>query len=114
MHQGQARSLVRTRSSGYCEIAIMDVCTQLTNSLHHRRKPGRVWEPANLLAACGSGTTGCHGWVESHPKDAHELGLWIFNGDGVPSHVPVRLRTIKFGYVWVLLCNDGTFVRVDQ
>lgn len=54
--------------------------------------------PANLLTLCGSGTTGCHGWVESHPvwaeahgwsvrrhdlEDAHLLPVWTWRGWGL-------------------------------
>lgn len=46
-------------------------------SVHHRilgnRKDRR---PSNLITLCGSGTTGCHGWVHNHPVDAKTRG-WI-------------------------------------
>ena len=42
-------------------------------SIHHRKARGMggtrnplIDMPAALLLLCGSGTTGCHGWVESH------------------------------------------------
>jgi hypothetical protein len=32
----------------------------------------------NLLVLCGTGTTGCHGWVEVQERDlARRRGLWI-------------------------------------
>lgn len=37
------------------------------------RWPG-INAPANLLTLCGSGTTGCHGWVEHHPEWAKAHG----------------------------------------
>lgn len=37
------------------------------------RWPG-VNLPSNLLTLCGSGTTGCHGWVEAHPAWATAHG----------------------------------------
>lgn len=47
-------------------------------SIHHRilgnRKDRRA---SNLITLCGSGTTGCHGWVHAHPKDAMELGYIV-------------------------------------
>jgi hypothetical protein len=53
-------------------------------SVHHRRprmmggsKNELLHQPANLIALCGSGTTGCHGWVESHRDKARELGYLI-------------------------------------
>lgn len=33
--------------------------------------------PANLILLCGSGVTGCHGWVESNRNEARELGFLI-------------------------------------
>jgi hypothetical protein len=47
------------------------------HSIHHRilgnRKDMRA---SNLITLCGSGTTGCHGWVHSHPQSATDAG-WI-------------------------------------
>lgn len=46
---------------------------------------------ANLLLLCGSGTTGCHGWVEGHRADSIDLG-WLVSRLGVlrPAEVPVH------------------------
>lgn len=30
--------------------------------------------PENLISLCGSGTTGCHGWITAHPKLSDEFG----------------------------------------
>lgn len=53
-------------------------------SVHHRRSRGMggssnpaINLPANLLAVCGSGTTGCHGFIEANRVWAHELGLLL-------------------------------------
>lgn len=45
--------------------------------------------PANLIALCGSGTTGCHGWVESHREQARADGYLVPRGSD-PQKVPVR------------------------
>lgn len=63
---------------------------------HHRRNRGMggsTWPginlPSNLLTLCGSGTTGCHGWVTDHPREARELGLSVsMHAD--PASVPVQ------------------------
>lgn len=47
--------------------------------------------PSNLLFLCGSGTQGCHGWVESNRTQAYEDGLLVYRGDD-PSEIPVVLR----------------------
>ena len=52
-------------------------------SLHHRKPRGmggsgdpRVSDPRNLVLLCGTGTTGCHGWVESHRELSYASG-WL-------------------------------------
>lgn len=57
--------------------------------------------PANLILLCGSGTQGCHGWVESNRETARSLGLILHQGS-VPDAVPVTLR-----YGTVMLDNEG-------
>jgi len=50
---------------------------------------GSRWEgindPANLITLCGTGTTGCHGWVESHPEwaKAHGWSVSVHQRDQV-------------------------------
>lgn len=59
-------------------------------SIHHRllRSQGGTNAPANLLTLCGSGVTGCHGWVHANPGIAYELGLLVHPWDD-PEAVPV-------------------------
>lgn len=47
--------------------------------------------PANIVLLCGSGTEGCHGWVESNREDSYQSGLLIHREDD-PSELPVTLR----------------------
>lgn len=58
--------------------------------------------PANLLALCGSGTVGCHGWIESHRNSALTRGLLLRQAED-PLAVPF---TDAYGYRW-WLDNDG-------
>lgn len=48
------------------------------HSIHHRilgnRKDMRA---SNLVTLCGSGTTGCHGWVHAHPTLAQDDGYIV-------------------------------------
>ena len=47
------------------------------HSIHHRILGNRRdMRASNLITLCGSGTTGCHGWVHSHPQASMEAG-WI-------------------------------------
>ena len=70
------------------------------HSLHHRHMrshpfPG-LHSPANLIHLCGSGTTGCHGWVHNHPKTAMAYG-WIVSGyNDHPETVPVWRGSMTF------------------
>lgn len=57
---------------------------------------------ANLLLLCGSGTTGCHGHVESHRAEAVEQGF-IVPRPASPESCPVFYRLEQ----WVLLTPDG-------
>lgn len=57
---------------------------------------------SNGLVLCGHGTSGCHGWVESHRLEAVLLGLLVPSGER-PRDVPVTLY--QFGRV--LLDDDG-------
>jgi hypothetical protein len=77
-------------------------------SMHHRRPRGmggskrpEVNAPSNILMLCGSGTTGCHGWVESNREEAYELGLLVHMWQK-PVEVPVTLWHGTF-----LLNDDG-------
>lgn len=78
-------------------------------SRHHRipRAVGGHTYP-NIILLCGSGTTGCHGWVHSHPIAARHDGL-ILDGNHRPpldpAILPVRLHT---GY-WKLLDAGGFY-----
>jgi hypothetical protein len=80
-------------------------------SLHHRRPRGMggshrpdTDSVANALALCGSGTTGCHGWVESNRDEARRLGFLVASHDD-PQFVPVALHLSR----WVALHHDGTY-----
>lgn len=100
--------IIRERAAGLCERCYR---SPDTNS-HHRRPRGLGGSrdpdtdlPANLLRLCGSGTTGCHGWIEHHRTTSIDLGYLIQQGKA-PSTVPVLLVTHGF-YGWYLLDNDG-------
>lgn len=56
-------------------------------------KAERVDKPSNLVTLCGSGTTGCHGYLESRRFIAERDG-WILHAMEDPAHVPIM---DKFG-----------------
>ena len=66
-----------------------------SGSRHHRqRRREGDHSPANLVLLCGSGTTGCHGWVHAHPAEARSLGL-IVSAWAVARDVPVYLGHLR-------------------
>jgi hypothetical protein len=92
------RDKLRERADCRCEI-----CGWPGNNAHHRknRSQGGEDELSNLLLLCGSGTTGCHGWVTSHPAESKRLGLSVWRSDE-PEFVPVMYRGS-----WARLDNVG-------
>lgn len=83
-------------------------------SVHHRSARGMggsndpvLGAASNGLVLCGHGTSGCHGWVESHRASAILTGLLV-PLDELPRHVPVALY--EFGQV--LLDDVGGVVRL--
>jgi hypothetical protein len=106
----QTRQTVWARSGGYCERCGKAIGS-LPMSVHHR-KPRRmggtsdpsVNTPANLAVLCGSGTTGCHGEIESHRTEAYAEGWLLYAGQD-PAEIPVRLR----GGPMIFLTAEGGY-----
>ena len=71
-------------------------------SLHHRRLRSHPFkglhQPSNLIWLCGSGTTGCHGWVHAHPAKAEDDG-YIVNAWNDPKVVPVTYHGLGPRYL---------------
>jgi hypothetical protein len=63
--------------------------------------------PSNLITLCGSGTTGCHGWVEHHPVFSREAG-W-----SVPRGVDPRTVPVLYPNGWYLLNDDCELIPSD-
>ena len=74
-------------------------------SRHHRklRSQGGKNDTENLILLCGSGTTGCHGFVHANPAASRASG-WIVRSGFDPATVPVLFPD---GSWWRLL-EDGT------
>lgn len=82
-------------------------------SLHHRQ--GRRGEDANrlsnLVTLCGSGTTGCHGYVHAHPEKSYAKG-WMVRRQGLddPEEVPlIDVAGRMFG-----LTDDGQVIPISS
>ncbi|MEK0311656.1 hypothetical protein OC704_02535 [Sweet potato little leaf phytoplasma] len=66
-------------------------------SVHHRTARGmggskEKWInlPGALVLLCGSGTTGCHGTLESYRIAAQEAGFIVRHGITKPVNVPIQ------------------------
>lgn len=95
------RELTRQRADdGMCEVCGIRPAT----NMHHRknRSQGGRDTAANLLAVCGTGTTGCHGYITEHPAEAYDKG-WSVRRAFDPADVPVY----RVGE-WVVLTESGT------
>lgn len=90
----QIEHLLRVRSGNRCEIVsaaclagargALDALPRSAISIHHRlpRGSGGTRRPetnslARLMLACGTGTTGCHGWAESNRTAAEVRGILL-------------------------------------
>lgn len=72
-------------------------CGAPATNIHHRRPRGMggtrdplANDPSNLLCLCGSGTTGCHGWIESHRAEALRDG-WLVSKWADPATIPIAV-----------------------
>lgn len=93
----EQRAVCLARAMGRCERCGGSLTGWDAWSLHHRRARGMggtrrasTESVANLVVLCGSGTTGCHGWVESNRDQARELG-WLLRQQQEPEEEPVPL-----------------------
>lgn len=114
----RARKLVTLRDEGVC------VRCRRVDPIHgvnfdHRlnRSQGGAWSPENGQLLCGSGTTGCHGWVTEHPAQAI-LDGWAVPGWADPASWPARrwLSTPagSLRLCWVLLGDDCSVMEISE
>lgn len=111
------KDAIYQRAAGRCEVGVTEACRarggwfdgQAGRTVHHRR-PRRmggttavdIHDPANLLAVCGDGTRGCHGWIESNRLAAKQAG-WLLGAGADPVSRACLLRDGRI----VLLQVDG-------
>lgn len=112
------RNLVVERAAGCCELCGVQLHDGTgwfrAHSFHHRR-PRRaggsrlpvVNSPANILLLCGTGTTGCHGRVESNRQAAY-AHRWLLRAGEDPLTTPVDIGPF---HVTVLLTDDGEYAE---
>lgn len=107
-----ARAAILERSMGRC--AGCGTTTGLTIQHRRARRMGgtsntAIGHPANGIALCGSGTTGCHGWTEAHPTAAALLGWRLEPGDD-PTDVPYWDHVWDS---WRCASADGSHAHID-
>lgn len=87
----KARLEVIERSGGRCEAAIEGVCKVRGTNAHHKQMSGQGGQDTaeNLVWVCGSGTTGCHGWIHANPAAATALGLLVSSFTPAPGLLSV-------------------------
>lgn len=109
MTETECRQLARMRSGGRCELAVRDRCLGRAASASHRqrRSAGGLWLPSNILDSCGSGTTGCHGWIGSRPAWADKAGLTVPSWAD-PVRVPAYIEPHGWARGWWHLGDDGS------
>ena len=113
-----AYELVTLRDADTCQRCRRN-CGWGVTSRHHRknRSVGGRTEVANLTVLGGTGTTGCHGWVTEHPRDALEAG-WTVPGWADPEEfpaarwVPTMRGTLR--PAWVLYDREGGWVEISE
>jgi hypothetical protein len=107
--EASTRRAVRERSGGACELRLDRICLGRATNASHRTPVGRggKWSPCNVLDACGSGTTGCHGWIEHHRTFAYARGLLLPSGT-IPDDEPVRICHPVLGPGWWRLNSDAS------
>jgi hypothetical protein len=89
-------------------------CGEQAATCHHRIHGNRAdRRPSVLLAVCGDGTTGCHGWIEAHPRDSRTMGWTVSKHGRDPARVPVWMENGVLGRGWYLLADDLTIRLVE-
>lgn len=86
-------------------------------SAHHRRPRGaggtsnpEIGNVTNCLILCGSGTTGCHGWVETYRAMAEDYGYLVRSGIKTPAGTRIK----RLDGTWWLITSSGLAVEVEQ
>lgn len=108
------RATVRRRDGHRCQMCGASI-VDTPSSLHHRINRGmggsaKLERPSLLVRLCGTGTTGCHGWLTEHPHAAQMSG-WLLpklNGDIDPAQEPL----LAFDG-WLLLDDEGNRTPCD-
>lgn len=102
----KTRAAVRERDQDRCVRCSLHVNVAGGGSIHHRqRRRDGGHRPCNLIVLCGSGTTGCHGWVTAHPAQARDSGFIVPTwGDPATTPILYQGRLMMLGDDYSLEC----------
>ena len=111
---GSPNDPIYIRDGYRCAYQVPGVCSGRADGADHRIHGDRSdRRPSNLISACGSGTTGCHGWKEAHPAAAGAWGWTVSrHGDRDTSRVPAHLDHPVYGQGWYALDDEGGISRL--
>jgi hypothetical protein len=101
----KTRVSLHERAHDCCEMCGVHGAT----NAHHRRNQSQGGHDllSNLMLLCGSGTTGCHGFIGREPKVSEWMG-WTIRDDTAPMHVEVFRFDVTLGRrEFVKLADDG-------
>lgn len=91
----ETRTVLWSRAAGCCEVCGNPIRPGVWPgfSRHHRLPRGRggTNHLSNLLLLCGTGTTGCHGLIETQRALAYHHGWLVHTGED-PASIPVTLH----------------------
>lgn len=106
----RTRALVDERDAGRCRRCGTHVAGREFS--RHHRKPRRMGGAnradanrlSNIVTLCGSGTTGCHGWVEQYRDMARDGGWLLYDIDNPEEHPVHTWYGLRY------LMDDGQLV----
>lgn len=113
------RALVRKRDLETCVVCGVIVAGRPSN-VHHRRNRGiggssdpRINAVENLITACGTPTTGCHGILTLRPWEIDaEVNGWVVSTNGVVDPAEVLVLVAWLG--WCLPTPDGQWRVIED
>ncbi|MCU1418697.1 MAG: hypothetical protein JWP32_2871 [Schumannella sp.] len=113
--EADAYEIATMRDMGVCQRCRRD-CGPFNRDHRQNRRPGNT-RASNLQGLGGSGTTGCHGWKTTHPKEALEEG-WACPSWAIPAEWPAR-RYLPNAHrllraAWVLYGDDGSVTEISE
>ena len=108
------RNMVLERANYRCELCNKSFIG-VGMSIHHRKprqmggtKNPKINNASNLLAVCGSGTSGCHGKIESNREEAYKNGHLVHSYED-PAEVPVFVYITPNMTQRVFLTDEGLY-----